>query len=50
MRSANDARFELSAPVPFSLVCFRYRGSDDENRALLERSTRPEGVSFGHRD
>jgi len=28
--------FELSAPTPFSLICFRYRGSDDENRALLE--------------
>jgi aromatic-L-amino-acid decarboxylase len=28
--------FELAAPVPFSLVCFRYRGSDEDNRALLE--------------
>jgi len=28
--------FELTAPVPFSLICFRYRGSDDDNRALLE--------------
>jgi aromatic-L-amino-acid decarboxylase len=25
------------APVPFSLVCFRRDGSDDENRALLDR-------------
>ena len=33
----SDPRFELAAPVPFSLVCFRYVGSDDENRALLER-------------
>ncbi|MGH9559400.1 MAG: pyridoxal phosphate-dependent decarboxylase family protein [Bryobacteraceae bacterium] len=32
-----DPLFELSAPVPFSLVCFRYRGSDEENRALLDR-------------
>jgi aromatic-L-amino-acid decarboxylase len=32
-----DARFELAAPVPFSLVCFRYRGSDLENREVLER-------------
>jgi aromatic-L-amino-acid decarboxylase len=31
-----DSDFELAAPVPFSLICFRYRGSDDENRALLE--------------
>jgi len=28
--------FEVAAPTPFSLVCFRYRGSDDDNRALLE--------------
>jgi aromatic-L-amino-acid decarboxylase len=32
-----DPRFELAAPAPFSLVCFRYRGSDEDNRALLER-------------
>jgi aromatic-L-amino-acid decarboxylase len=31
-----DARFELAAPVPFSLVCFRYKGSDEENQAILE--------------
>ncbi|MEP6961252.1 MAG: pyridoxal-dependent decarboxylase [Acidobacteriota bacterium] len=30
-----DARFEIVAPTLFSLVCFRYRGSDDQNRALL---------------
>jgi aromatic-L-amino-acid/L-tryptophan decarboxylase len=29
------ADFEVAAPMPFSLICFRYRGSDDENRALL---------------
>jgi aromatic-L-amino-acid decarboxylase len=29
--------FEIVAPVPFSLICFRYRGSDQENRALLEK-------------
>src|SRR5580704_9963570 len=28
--------FEVAAPTPFSLICFRYRGSDDDNRALLE--------------
>ncbi|HEX5227072.1 MAG TPA: pyridoxal-dependent decarboxylase, partial [Bryobacteraceae bacterium] len=28
--------FEVVAPTPFSLICFRYRGSDDENRALLD--------------
>lgn len=28
--------FELAAPTPFALICFRFLGSDDENRALLE--------------
>jgi aromatic-L-amino-acid decarboxylase len=28
--------FELAAPVPLSLVCFRYRGTDDDNRALMD--------------
>jgi aromatic-L-amino-acid decarboxylase len=36
-RIAADARFELAAPVPLSLVCFRYRGSDDQNRRLLDK-------------
>jgi aromatic-L-amino-acid decarboxylase len=32
-----DPNFEVSAPVPFSLVCFRYKGSDDDNKALYEK-------------
>jgi aromatic-L-amino-acid decarboxylase len=32
-----DPDSELAAPVMFSLVCFRFRGSDDDNRSLLER-------------
>jgi aromatic-L-amino-acid decarboxylase len=31
-----DPDFELAAPTPFSLVCFRYRGGDEENRRLLD--------------
>jgi aromatic-L-amino-acid decarboxylase len=30
-----DADFEVAAPVPLSLVCFRYRSSDEVNRQLL---------------
>jgi len=30
-------KFERVAPVPLSVVCFRYKGSDDENRAILEK-------------
>ena len=29
--------FELAAPEMFSLVCFRWRGSDEQNRELLDR-------------
>lgn len=32
-----DPRFERTAPTPFSVVCFRYKGSDDENRRIMER-------------
>jgi aromatic-L-amino-acid decarboxylase len=34
---AAHPRFEIAAPHPFSVVCFRYRGTDDENRRILER-------------
>jgi aromatic-L-amino-acid decarboxylase len=32
-----DSRFEVVAPVPFSVVCFRYKGSDDDNRHILQK-------------
>jgi aromatic-L-amino-acid decarboxylase len=32
-----DGRFELAAPVPLNLVCFRLRAGDEANRHLLER-------------
>ncbi|MBM3813117.1 MAG: amino acid decarboxylase [Acidimicrobiia bacterium] len=31
-----DERFEVMAPVLFSLVCMRYRGADEQNTKLLE--------------
>jgi aromatic-L-amino-acid/L-tryptophan decarboxylase len=34
---AADERFELVAPHPFSLVCFRLRGPDEPNEELLRR-------------
>jgi aromatic-L-amino-acid decarboxylase len=34
---AADERFEVVAPVHFSLVCFRLKDSDDRNRELLDR-------------
>lgn len=32
-----EHRFEVVAPVPFSVVCFRYRGNDEQNRAIMEQ-------------
>jgi hypothetical protein len=32
----SDQDFERCAPAPFSTVCFRYKGTDEQNRALLE--------------
>jgi aromatic-L-amino-acid decarboxylase len=32
-----DERFEVVAPHPLSLVCFRLRGPDDANQILLDR-------------
>jgi aromatic-L-amino-acid decarboxylase len=37
--------FELAAPNPFSLVCFRYKGSDGQNRELMDR-VNASGVAF----
>ena len=33
----SDSRFQRVAPAPFSVVCFRLRGSDAQNHALLEK-------------
>ncbi len=30
-------KFERIAPVPLSVICFRYKGSDDENKAIMEK-------------
>lgn len=32
-----DPRFELCAPTPLSLVCFRLKAGDEENRRLVDR-------------
>jgi aromatic-L-amino-acid decarboxylase len=32
-----DSRFELAAPVPLCLVCFRHKDGDDANQKLMDR-------------
>ncbi len=33
----DDPRFELAAPVPLNLVCFRHRAGDAANQTILDR-------------
>ena len=44
----NDGRFEVVAPVPLNLVCFRYRGSDDDNQRLMDRLNRSGDLYLTH--
>jgi aromatic-L-amino-acid decarboxylase len=32
-----DPRFERTAPTPFSVVCFRYKGTDERNKRIQDR-------------
>ncbi|MGA3315443.1 MAG: pyridoxal-dependent decarboxylase [Candidatus Korobacteraceae bacterium] len=32
-----DERFEMVAPAPLNLVCFRHRGGDESNQLLMDR-------------
>lgn len=32
-----DGRFEVAAPAPLNLVCFRYKGDDAVNQAIMDR-------------
>jgi aromatic-L-amino-acid decarboxylase len=44
----NDRRFELSAPVPLNLVCFRYCGTDAENKDLMDELNRSGDLYLTH--
>ncbi|MBI3210489.1 MAG: aminotransferase class V-fold PLP-dependent enzyme [Candidatus Solibacter usitatus] len=43
-----DQRFELCAPVPLTLICFRRNGSDEDNQALLDRLNASGTAFFSH--
>lgn len=43
-----DSNFERVAPVPFSVVCFRYNGSDEENHRILEQVNDSGKVFLSH--
>jgi aromatic-L-amino-acid/L-tryptophan decarboxylase len=33
----NDQRFEIAAPVPLNLVCFRHKSGDEANQKIMDR-------------
>jgi aromatic-L-amino-acid decarboxylase len=44
----DEPGWELCAPRPFSVVCFRLEGSDDRNRGLLERVNGSGDIFISH--
>jgi aromatic-L-amino-acid/L-tryptophan decarboxylase len=44
----DEPGWELSAPRPFSVVCFRHEGSDEDNKALLERVNASGEIFISH--
>src|ERR1700724_1814552 len=44
----NDSRFELAAPVPLNLVCFRHKGGDAVNQSILDRLNRSGDLFLTH--
>jgi|SRR5579871_593806 len=43
-----DPRFERMAPTPFSTVCFRQKGSDEQNRRILEQVNASGEIFLSH--
>jgi aromatic-L-amino-acid decarboxylase len=43
-----DERFELAAPAPLNLVCFRHRGGDEINQSLMDRLNRSGNLYLTH--
>ena len=44
----SDGRFEMAAPAPLNLVCFRHHGGDDSNQTLMERLNRSGDLYLTH--
>ena len=44
----NDRRFELAAPAPLNLVCFRHKGGDEINQSLMDRLNRSGDLYLTH--
>ena len=44
----NDTQFELAAPVPLNLVCFRHRAGDAVTQAIMDRLNQSGDLYFTH--
>jgi len=44
----SDDRFELAAPAPLNLVCFRHKGGDAVNQGIMERLNRSGDLFLTH--
>jgi aromatic-L-amino-acid decarboxylase len=43
-----DSGFELAAPAPVNLVCFRHIGGDDANQRIMDRVNRSGEIYLNH--
>lgn len=44
----NDERFELAAPAPLSLVCFRHKAGDTASHLIMDRLNQSGGLFLTH--
>jgi aromatic-L-amino-acid decarboxylase len=44
----NDDRFDLAAPVPLNLVCFRHKGGDATNQSIMDRLNQSGDLCLTH--
>jgi aromatic-L-amino-acid decarboxylase len=44
----SDANFELAAPAPLNLICFRHKGGDKVNQSLMDRLNRSGDLYLTH--
>lgn len=44
----NDDRFELAAPVPLNLVCFRHRAGEEASKTIMENLNRSGDLYMTH--
>jgi aromatic-L-amino-acid decarboxylase len=43
-----DEQFELAAPAPLNLICFRHKGGDDINQQIMDRLNRSGDLYLTH--